>query len=62
MKLLDILNETRLRARAPVPDDRTIIRTIAVACDNLLTNPGLPGDWWAQKIILETVRLLGEKP
>ncbi len=58
-----ILAEVERRAETTDRRDEREVRAATIkACSNVLDSPHLPGDWWAEQIILEAARILRETP
>lgn len=40
--------------------DQELRAAVAQACTDVLANPQLPGDWWAEQIVLQATKILRE--
>lgn len=58
-KIVEIARQRATTPEAPITFEAAR-EAVIKACDNLLGHPNLPGDWWAEQIIQEAVRLLKE--
>lgn len=60
MTAAEIIAETKRRLGRD-PGNPSVRQAVVDACARLLASPTLSGDWWAEQIITEAVRILKQQ-